>query len=110
MDITGAALPFFESAPGGSVHAGLGFSGHGLTGTKLGGKILASLVLCAPTTSGAACPSSAPPRAAPARAAALAACADRRLAYEASDRAHEQGGARGCCRAPSSPATAGTPR
>ena len=45
MDITGEALPFFESAPGGNVHAGLGFSGHGLTGTKLGGKILASLVL-----------------------------------------------------------------
>ena len=45
MDITGPALPFFESAPGGTVHAGLGFSGHGLTSTKLGGKILASLVL-----------------------------------------------------------------
>ena len=45
MDITGTALPFFESAPGGNVHAGLGFSGHGLTSTKLGGKILASLVL-----------------------------------------------------------------
>ena len=44
MDITGAALPFFESAPLGNVHAGLGFSGHGLTSTKLGGKILASLV------------------------------------------------------------------
>jgi glycine/D-amino acid oxidase-like deaminating enzyme len=45
MDITSAALPFFETAPGGNLHAGLGFSGHGLTGTKLGGKILASLVL-----------------------------------------------------------------
>ncbi len=45
MDITSAALPFFESSPGGVVHAGLGFSGHGLTGTKLGGRILASLVL-----------------------------------------------------------------
>ena len=45
MDITSEALPFFETAPGGNVHAGLGFSGHGLTGTKLGGKILASLVL-----------------------------------------------------------------
>ncbi len=45
MDVTSTALPFFESAPGGTVHAGLGFSGHGLTGTKLGGKILASLVL-----------------------------------------------------------------
>jgi glycine/D-amino acid oxidase-like deaminating enzyme len=43
MDLTNTALPFFESAPGGSVHAGLGFSGHGLTSTKLGGKILASL-------------------------------------------------------------------
>jgi glycine/D-amino acid oxidase-like deaminating enzyme len=45
MDVTREALPFFETAPGGNVHAGLGFSGHGLTGTKLGGKILASLVL-----------------------------------------------------------------
>ena len=45
MDITGPALPFFESAPGGTIHAGLGFSGHGLAGTRLGGKILASLVL-----------------------------------------------------------------
>lgn len=45
MDITGTALPFFESAPGGRVHAGLGFSGHGLTGTRVGGRILASLVL-----------------------------------------------------------------
>lgn len=45
MDITGEALPFFETAPGGNVRAGLGFSGHGLTSTKLGGKILASLVL-----------------------------------------------------------------
>jgi glycine/D-amino acid oxidase-like deaminating enzyme len=45
MDITGPALPFFETAPGGNVHAGLGFSGHGLTSTRLGGKILASLVL-----------------------------------------------------------------
>ena len=31
MDITSVALPFFETAPGGNVHAGLGFSGHGLT-------------------------------------------------------------------------------
>ena len=46
MDITVEALPFFETAPAGNVHAGLGFSGHGLTGTKLGGKILTSLVLC----------------------------------------------------------------
>ncbi|MCX6363051.1 MAG: FAD-binding oxidoreductase [Actinobacteria bacterium] len=45
MDITSTALPFFETAPGGNVHAGLGFSGHGLTSTKLGGKILSSLVL-----------------------------------------------------------------
>ena len=43
MDITGTALPFFESAPDGRVHAGLGFSGHGLTSTRLGGKILALL-------------------------------------------------------------------
>jgi glycine/D-amino acid oxidase-like deaminating enzyme len=45
MDVTSAALPFFETAPAGNVHAGLGFSGHGLTSTKLGGKILCSLVL-----------------------------------------------------------------
>ena len=45
MDITSVALPFFETAPAGNVHAGLGFSGHGLTATKLGGKILSSLVL-----------------------------------------------------------------
>ena len=45
MDLTNPALPFFESAPGGTVHAGLGFSGHGLTSTRLGGKILASLTL-----------------------------------------------------------------
>jgi glycine/D-amino acid oxidase-like deaminating enzyme len=45
MDITATALPFFESAPAGNLHAGLGFSGHGLTGTKLGGKILAALAL-----------------------------------------------------------------
>ena len=43
--MTRRALPFFESAPGGALHAGLGFSGHGLTSTKLGGKILTSLVL-----------------------------------------------------------------
>ena len=45
MDLTNTALPFFVSAPGGNVHAGLGFSGHGLTSTKAGGKILASLAL-----------------------------------------------------------------
>ena len=45
MDLTNTALPFFVTAPGGTVHAGLGFSGHGLTSTKAGGKILASLVL-----------------------------------------------------------------
>ena len=45
MDVSSTALPFFETAPGGTIHAGLGFSGHGLTSTKLGGKILTSLVL-----------------------------------------------------------------
>ncbi len=45
MDLTPPGVPFFESAPGGHLHAGLGFSGHGLTATKLGGRILASLVL-----------------------------------------------------------------
>jgi len=45
MDLTNTGLPFFESSPSGTVHAGLGFSGHGLTSTKAGGKILASLAL-----------------------------------------------------------------
>jgi glycine/D-amino acid oxidase-like deaminating enzyme len=45
MDLTPSGLPFFESSPDGSVHAGLGFSGHGLAATRLGGRILASLVL-----------------------------------------------------------------
>ncbi len=45
MDMAPPGVPFFESSPRGTVHAGLGFSGHGLTPTKLGGKTLASLVL-----------------------------------------------------------------
>ena len=45
MDLTPSGLPFFESSPDGSVHAGLGFSGHGLAATRLGGRILASLIL-----------------------------------------------------------------
>lgn len=45
IDHTASFLPFFRTAPSGTVHAGLGFSGHGLAQTKLGGKILASLVL-----------------------------------------------------------------
>ena len=45
MDMTRSGLPFFCTLPQGNVHAGLGFSGHGLTSTAVGGKILASLAL-----------------------------------------------------------------
>jgi glycine/D-amino acid oxidase-like deaminating enzyme len=45
MDLTRAGVPSFTTWPGGTVHAGLGFSGHGLTPTKVGGKTLAALVL-----------------------------------------------------------------
>jgi glycine/D-amino acid oxidase-like deaminating enzyme len=45
IDHTASFLPFFRTLPGGTVHAGLGFSGHGLAQTKLGARILASLVL-----------------------------------------------------------------
>ena len=45
MDMTRTSLPFFVSAHGGALVAGLGFSGHGLTSTRLGGRILASLAL-----------------------------------------------------------------
>jgi glycine/D-amino acid oxidase-like deaminating enzyme len=45
MDMTRPGVPFFTTLPGGTVHAGLGFSGHGLTPTRVGGKTLASLVL-----------------------------------------------------------------
>ncbi len=108
MDITGPALPFFESAPGGTVHAGLGFSGHGLTSTRLGGKILASLVLRA-DDEWSRMPVVGPPLAQlPPEPLRWPLVQTVSLAYEASDRAHEQGGARACCRAPSSPATAGT--
>ena len=95
MDITGAALPFFESAPGGNVHAGLGFSGHGLTSTRLGGKILASLVLGA-DDEWSRMPVVGPPLAQlppePLRWPLVQTTA---MAYEASDRAHEQGRAPG---------------
>jgi glycine/D-amino acid oxidase-like deaminating enzyme len=90
MDITGPALPFFESAPGGSVHAGLGFSGHGLTGTKLGGKILASLVLRA-DDEWSRMPVVGPPLVRlppePLRWPLIQSVS---LAYEARDRAHER--------------------
>ena len=91
MDITAAALPFFESAPGGTIHAGFGFSGHGLTSTRLGGKILASLVLRA-DDAWSRMPVVGPPLAQlppePLRWPLVQATT---LAYEASDRAHEQG-------------------
>jgi glycine/D-amino acid oxidase-like deaminating enzyme len=91
MDVTGPALPFFESAPGGTVHAGLGFSGHGLAATRLGGKILASLVLHADDR-WSRMPVVGPPLAQlppePLRWPLVQAVSS---AYEASDRAHEQG-------------------
>ena len=91
MDITGPALPFFESAPGGNVHAGLGFSGHGLTSTRLGGKILASLVLGA-DDEWSRMPVVGPPLAQlPPEPLRWPLVQTTSLAYEASDRAHEQG-------------------
>ncbi len=91
MDITGKALPFFESALRGSVHAGLGFSGHGLTGTRLGGKILASLVLGA-DDEWSRMPVVGPPRVhVPPEPVRWPLVQSVSLAYEASDRAHEQG-------------------
>ena len=91
MDLTNTALPFFETAPGGNVHAGLGFSGHGLTSTKLGGKILTSLVL-GEDDRWSRMPAVGPPRATPPPEPLrwpLVSSVSR--AYEASDRAHEQG-------------------
>jgi glycine/D-amino acid oxidase-like deaminating enzyme len=91
MDITGAALPFFESAPGGRVHAGLGFSGHGLTGTRLGGKILASLVTRA-DDEWSRMPVVGPPLAQlPPEPLRWPLVQSVSLAYETSDRAHEHG-------------------
>jgi glycine/D-amino acid oxidase-like deaminating enzyme len=91
MDITGPALPFFESAPGGAVHAGLGFSGHGLTGTKLGGKILASLVLGA-DDEWSRMPVVGPPLTRlPPEPLRWPLVQTTSWAYEASDRAHERG-------------------
>ncbi len=90
MDITGAALPFFETAPGGAVHAGLGFSGHGLTGTRLGGKILASLVLEA-DDEWSRMPVVGPPLTRlPPEPLRWPLVQTTSWAYEASDRAHEQ--------------------
>ena len=91
MDITGAALPFFESAPGGAIHAGLGFSGHGLTSTRLGGKILASLVLRA-DDEWSRMPVVGPPLVRlPPEPVRWPLVQTTSLAYEARDRAHEQG-------------------
>ena len=91
MDITGRALPFFESAPGGTVHAGLGFSGHGLTGTRLGGKILASLVLRADDEWSRMAVVGPPLAQLPPEPVRWPLVQSVSLAYEASDRAHEQG-------------------
>ena len=91
MDITGAALPFFESAPGGRIHAGLGFSGHGLTSTRLGGKILASLVLRA-DDEWSRLPVVGPPLTQlPPEPLRWPLVQTTSWAYEAGDRAHEQG-------------------
>jgi glycine/D-amino acid oxidase-like deaminating enzyme len=91
MDITGPALPFFESAPGGNVHAGLGFSGHGLTSTRLGGKILASLALRA-DDEWSRLPVVGPPLVQlPPEPLRWPLVQSVSLAYEASDRAHEHG-------------------
>jgi glycine/D-amino acid oxidase-like deaminating enzyme len=92
MDITGPALPFFETAPGGNLHAGLGFSGHGLTSTRLGGKILASLVLGA-DDEWSRMPVVGPPLTQlPPEPLRWPLVQTTTLAYEASDRAYEQGG------------------
>jgi glycine/D-amino acid oxidase-like deaminating enzyme len=91
MDITGEALPFFESAPGGNVHAGLGFSGHGLTGTKLGGKILASLVLGADDEWRHLAVVGPPLVQVPPEPVRWPLVLSVSRAYESSDRAHEQG-------------------
>ena len=109
MDLTNTALPFFERAPGGTVHAGLGFSGHGLTSTKAGGKILASLVLGA-DDEWSRMPVVGPPL--PARRPSRCAGRWSRPSSGPTRRATgpaSRGGGRACCRAPSSPPTAGTP-
>ena len=91
MDLTNTALPFFVSAPGGTVHAGLGFSGHGLTATKLGGKILSSLVLGQDdrwSRMPVVGPQSATPPPEPLRWPLVSSVT---WAYETSDRARERG-------------------
>ena len=92
MDITNTALPFFESAPGGTVHAGLGFSGHGLTSTKLGGKILASLALGADDRWRRLPVVGPPPVTPPPEPLRWPLVSSVTWAYETSDRAREQGG------------------
>jgi glycine/D-amino acid oxidase-like deaminating enzyme len=91
MDITGEALPFFESAPGGTVHAGLGFSGHGLTGTRLGGRILASLALGADDEWSRMAVTGPPLVSVPPEPLRWPLVRSVSVAYEASDRAYEQG-------------------
>jgi glycine/D-amino acid oxidase-like deaminating enzyme len=91
MDISGEALPFFETAPGGNVHAGLGFSGHGLTSTRLGGKILASLVMGADDRWSRMPVVGPPPAKLPPEPLRCPMVQSVSWAYEASDRAHEDG-------------------
>lgn len=91
MDLTNTALPFFESAPDGNVHAGLGFSGHGLTSTKAGGKILASLALGEDDRWRRMPPVGAPRAIPPPEPLRWPLVTSVSRAYEASDRAHEQG-------------------
>ena len=109
MDITGASLPFFESAPRGNVHAGLGFSGHGLTSTASAAR--SWLHWCwAPTTSGAACRSSArrSRSSRPSRCAGRS-CRPPRWPTRRATARTSRAGPRACCRARSSPPTAATP-
>ena len=91
MDISAAALPFFESAPDGTLHAGLGFSGHGLTSTKLGGKILASLVLDESDRWSRMAVVGPPVAAVPPEPVRWPLVASTAWAYEQADRAREEG-------------------
>jgi glycine/D-amino acid oxidase-like deaminating enzyme len=91
MDLTNTALPFFESAPGRMVHAGLGFSGHGLTSTKAGGKILASLVLGEDDEWGRMAVVGPPPAGPPPEPLRWPLVSSVERAYEAGDRAGELG-------------------
>jgi glycine/D-amino acid oxidase-like deaminating enzyme len=95
MDITSTALPFFETSPAGNVHAGLGFSGHGLTSTKLGGRILTSLVLGEDDAWSRLSVVGPPPATVPPEPLRWPLVKSVAWAYEAGDRAREQGRAQG---------------